>query len=358
MDKKIAFIGPIPPPVGGVALANIRVQQIVRANPQNYTILVYNTSKGGERADLYKRKGLRELWHFVKNILGILRFVFSNKIDVSNVFVVPNISFVREAFFILILKITTKKLVVHLHAKTEGDFFLSGFKLKLFTKIVGLGDVVFVLSEKFHKSFYADYINPKKLVVLENFVDYKEFTNEIENKTSDFLYVGRLSEKKGFMTLVKAVGLAKDSFKETKIHVLGEFENEMFEQKVLLEIEKNNLNNFIFYGAMTGEAKSEMFKKCSVFLFPSYFENSPIVLKEAIAAKMAIIASDIQENKNILDPFKNKLFFEAQNENDLAVQIIKLLDNPQLKNEMMKASEQIKNYNFETATEIINKYMY
>ncbi|GGD80079.1 glycosyltransferase family 4 protein [Planktosalinus lacus] len=358
MSKTIAFIGPLPPPVGGVALANLRVQQIVGLNSQNHTILNYNTSKGGERADLYKKKGFYELLHFIKNIFGIIGFVFKHKIHVSNVFVVPNISFIREALFIFILKLTSKKLVIHLHAKTEDDFFLSGMKLKLFTKILSLGDVIFVLSENFHKKFYVQYIKPKKLVVLENFIDYKEFENDIEQKTNDFLYVGRLSEKKGFFTLVKALTLHKNAFKGLKVHVLGEFENEIFEQKVISLIENHKIENFIFYGSKTGHEKNELFKKCAVFIFPSYFENSPIVLKEAIAAKMAIISSDIKENKNILDPFENKLYFETQNENELAEKIKILAQNPDKVKKMMEASEQIKDFNFETASKIIEKHLY
>ncbi|WP_339609674.1 glycosyltransferase family 4 protein [uncultured Planktosalinus sp.] len=358
MSKTIAFIGPLPPPVGGVALANIRVQHIVKQNHPNYTILNYNTSKGGDRADLYKKKGLKELSHFLSNIFGVLKFIAKNKIDVSNIFVVPNISFIREALLILFLKTTTKKLVIHLHAKTEGDFFLNGIKLKLFTKILSLGDVIFVLSENYHKKFYAQYIKPEKLVVLENFIDYKEFENDIEQKSNDFLYVGRLSEKKGFYTLVKALALHKNEFKSLKIHVLGEFENETFEQKIISLIEKHSIENFIFYGSKTGYEKNELFKKCAVFIFPSYFENSPIVLKEAIAAKMAIISSDIQENKNILDPFDNKLFFETKNENDLAAKMKVLIESPQKVKKMMTASEHIKDFNFETASEIIEKYLY
>lgn len=358
MSKKIAFIGPLPPPVGGVALANLRVQQIVKQNNQNHSILNYNTSKGGERADLYKKKGVYEFIHFIKNIFGILGFVYKHRIDVSNVFVVPNISFIREAIFIFILKLSSKKLVIHLHAKTEGDFFLSGMKLKLFTKILSLGDVIFVLSENFHKKFYEQYINSKKLVVLENFIDYEEFENDIEEKSNEFLYVGRLSEKKGFFTLVKALTLHKNIFKDLKIHVLGEFENELFEQKIISLMEKHSIENLIFYGAKTGQEKQELFKKCTVFIFPSYFENSPIVLKEAIAAKMAIISSDIKENKNILDPFENKLYFETQNENDLADKIKILAQNPDKVKLMMQASEQIKDFNFETARKIIDKHLY
>jgi glycosyltransferase involved in cell wall biosynthesis len=357
MKKIIAFIGPLPPPVGGVALANIRVQNIVLEYNKDYKIINLNTSKNLDQADLYKRKGFNEIKHFTKNIFQLIKFVSKNKIDVSNVFVVPNISFIREMFFIFILKLTTKKLVIHLHAKTEGDYFLEGFKLKIFTKVISLGDVVFVLSEKFHKRFYAKYINSEKLIVLENFIDYKEFENHIEDKNGGFLYVGRLSEKKGFKTLVEAVVEASKKLKGLSIDVLGEFENDDFKQEVLNLLSKNNIQNFNFHGAKMGNEKFDYFKKNSVFIFPSYFENSPIVLKEAIAAKMAIISSDIIENKNILDPYNIKKYFKAKNNNDLAEQLVYLYENKKEVKTLMYNSQEIKEFDKAYAAEIINKHI-
>lgn len=355
--RKIAFIGPIPPPVGGVALANLRVQELVRAKNPKDIILNLNTSKGLQNADLYKKKGFGELFHFIKNIFQLIVFVAKNRIDVSNVYVVPNISFLREMMFIFILKITTKKLVVHLHAKTEGDYFLSGFKLKVFTKVVGLGDVIFVLSEKFHKKFYAQYIDEKKLVVLENFVNYKDFKNPIEDKTNDFLYVGRLSEKKGFLDLVEAIVLIKDKVKDLTIHVLGEYENEEFKALVDSKIEAHQLTSFKFYGSRTGEEKFIFFKENSVFIFPSYFENSPIVLKEAIASKMAIIASDIVENKNILDPFNIKEYYKVRDIKHLAKKILKAHNQKALITSYMKNAEKITHFGYDYAGEIIRRHI-
>lgn len=357
MKKTVAFIGPLPPPVGGVALANLRVQEIVSENKKDYKIINFNTSKNYNQADLYKKKGLNELGHFVKNTFQLIKFVFKNKIDISNVFVVPNISFIREIMFIIILKITTKKLVIHLHAKTEGDYFLEGFKLKIFTKINSLGDVVFVLSEKFHKTFYAKHINPKKLIVLENFIDYKEFDNKIEEKDDGFLYVGRLSEKKGFLTLVEAVCSVKTELTGLTIDVLGEFENNDFKQKALSLISENKITNFKFHGAKMGNDKFKYFKKNKVFVFPSYFENSPIVLKEAIAAKMAIISSDIIENKNILDPFEIKEYFKAKNSESLAEKLVLLYKDNSVVQKYMLQAETIKEFDKTFAATIINKYI-
>lgn len=357
MNKTIAFIGPLPPPVGGVALANLRVQQIVGENLPNHKVIIFNTSRGLKNADLYKRKGFKEFWHFIKNIVGVIRFTFKNKIDISNVFIVPNISFIREAIFIFILKATTKRLVIHLHAKTSGDYFLTGFKLKIFTKIIALGDVVFVLSEEHHKSFYKKYISSKKLIVLENFIDKTEFYNEVANKKMEFLYVGRLSEKKGFYHLVQSISKIQKEALGITIHVLGEFENEIFREKVLSFIESEDIKAFKFYGAVTGEKKLEFFKNNAIFLFPSYFENSPIVLKEAIAAKMAIIASDIIENKNILNPFNCKLYFKAKDSQDLASKILYLYQNPKVVKKMMFASEKANIFDHKAATLVIKEHL-
>ncbi|MAN58486.1 MAG: hypothetical protein CMC08_01470 [Flavobacteriaceae bacterium] len=354
MGRKIAFIGPLPPPVGGVALANLRVQRVLTTIRPHDTIINYNTSKGQANADLYKRKSIAEFFHLLRNIGGVLRFVARHRIEVSNVFVVPNISFVREAIFIIILKLTTRKLVIHLHAKTEGDYFLEGWKLKVFTKIIALGDVVFVLSEKFHRKFYAKYINERKLVVLENFIEDKEFDNPIDEKQNDCLYVGRLSEKKGFFTLVEAVSKIHTQFPHLKIHVLGEFENADFEQKVTTLLAQEDISAFHFYGAVMGEEKAQFFKENKIFLFPSYFENSPIVLKEAVAAKMAILASDIKENKNILDPIGNTEYFRRKDSDDLADKLSGLLLDQSRVRQMMHASENAELFNYSSAREVIN----
>lgn len=357
MNKKIAFIGPLPPPIGGVAQANLKVQNLILQNYGDYEVLNYNTSKGTTHADLYKTKGIKEVLHALKNIFGFLKFNYQNKPYINNVFVVPNISFVREAIFILILKLLNRRTVVHLHAKVKGDLFLSGFKLVLFTKIIGLADVVFVLSEEYHREFYQNYIDKRKLVVLENFINVKEFDNEIELKTSNFLYVGRLSEKKGFLTLVKAVSQIKEQIQELKIHVLGAFENKTFENRCLEIIKLNNINNFIFHGPVMGNEKVKYFKENSVFIFPSYFENSPIVLKEATAAKMAILAADIEENRLLVKNYKNSLFFKAQNDKDLAEKMLLLYRNKSLINELILQSQKAKLFDDDQAKKVIEEYI-
>ena len=353
MNKTITFIGPLPPPAGGVALANIRFQNLIKDIKDDIRIINLNTSRGLKNADLYKPKGVVNFFHFLKNIKDFFLFIIFNKSDVYNVFVVPNISFFREAIYITILKLASNKVFIHLHSKASGDLFLNGAKLKFFTRIIGFADVVFVLSEHHHKSFFLKYISAKKLVVLENFVNVKDFKNEIKHKKMHLLYVGRISEKKGFFNLVEAVSLIKHEFPEIIINVLGEFENKVFKKKVIDKIKRDKIRAFNFKGTTMGKEKLRFFKEASIFLFPSYFENSPIVLKEAIASGLAIIASDIIENRQLLDPYDCKIYFEAKNSNDLSKKIKFLLQNKRKLEEMKLSASKSKIFNYDDAKKVV-----
>tara|TARA_B100001173_G_scaffold305674_1_gene311416 strand:- start:1437 stop:2546 length:1110 start_codon:yes stop_codon:yes gene_type:complete len=354
MNKTIAFVGPLPPPVGGVALANMRFQTLIKESTNRFNIIELNTSRGLKNADLYKRKGLVNFFHFLKNLIDFFLFLFSNKIHICNVFVVPNISFLREAIFIIILKLTQKKIFIHLHSKTSGDLFLEGFRLKFFTSIISMGDIVFVLSEEYHKPFFLKYISSKKLVVLENFINVQDFENEIQNKKLEFLYVGRVSEKKGFLDLLNAISILHKQFPKIKINVLGEFENKDFQRKVNDTLKRNCITCFRFHGMVMGKDKLRFFKESSILLFPSHFENSPIVLKEAIASKLAIIASDIIENRQILDSFGCKMYFKVRDHHQLSEKIKTLLENKIKLKAMMDEANRAKIFDYHDAKKAVN----
>lgn len=339
MKKKICFIGPLPPPIGGVAFMNQQFQSILVEN--GLDIVSFNTSKNTKTEDLYKRKGILELIHFVTSILKFIYFIFTNKFTVTNIFVTSNFAFIRDAIFIVILKIFHKKIILHFHSKKEGEYFLDKKRIIYLSKFINMADKIILLSEE-HKNYFESYFKKDKVVIIENFIDYGLYDCNIDDKIDEFLYVGRLSEKKGFFDLLKAVSIIKD--KSLKINVIGLSDNEQTQQYINDFIEENSIsNNFIFHGFQTASIKYNLFKKCKYFIFPSHFENSPVVIKEAIAAKMALLISSIDANKNILNGKQNKLYFEVGNENDLARKIIKIRNENLFKN-LAESSAQIKEY--------------
>ena len=353
-NNNIAFVGPLPPPVGGVGVMNESFQKVVG---ERWNVLQYNTSNGGTNEDLYRKKNLKNLFNFIKSIKGFLKFLNGSKFKVVNVFTTSNTAFIRDSLFIFILWICRKKIIVHFHSKKKGEFFLRPFTIKYTSFIFRFSKKIIVLSED-HYSYFSQYFENSKMMVIENFVDYSLYDCNIDEKKLEFLYVGRLSEKKGFFDLIEAFKILRNKGINVIINILGTPENE--ETKVLIkqELKKHNLvHNIVLHGNVTGSRKYDFFRNCSIFIFPSHFENSPVVLKEAIAAKMAIICSDIEANKILSANIRNAEFFITGNPLNLSNKIVDLLNNPSQLYTYMHRSEECKIYDKEFAKEKMNNLL-
>lgn len=350
----IAFVGPLPPPFGGVGVMNESFQQIL--SPK-WNVLSYNTSSGKLNEDLYKSKGFRNLWHLAKNIYGLIKFIATNKFKIVNVFVTSNVAFIRDSIIILILWLSRKQIIVQFHSKKKGEFFLGNFTIRYIGFIFKFVKKIIILSED-HYQYFSQYFDKSKMVIIENFVDYDLYECKIENKVNEFLYVSRLSKKKGIFDLIEAVKVVKEKGLNPKINVLGTAENDETKNMIDIWLKKYKLEqNIILHGNVYGSKKYEFFKSCSIFIFPSHFENSPVVIKEAIASKMAILCSDIKANKIILEDKENTIFFITKDIDDLANKIENILIDPILLSDLIQRSAKCRLYDKKHAKEKMNNIL-
>lgn len=327
MNKKFkeqVIIGPMPPPVGGVSSSVQNLKQLFLDS--HIQLKIFSTSSGNPREDLYAKKSLGQLFRAIKLFVSFIMFFIKNRNSkVCHLFVVSNSAFLRDFLFLLVLKAFGKKVVVHLHSKTSGELFVKSSLLRFFGKCLNLADSILVLSDE-HKDFFSKYIKGNKVSVLENFIFSKDFTtNKVKN--NEWLYVGRLSEKKGFYDLLSAVDVCvnKHGYSDIIINCLGLADTDENQHRIEKFIEEKDLNQHIkLHGMVVGKEKFNFFKNCKGLMFPSHFENSPVVLKEAICSEMPIISSDIDANKNILNRIGNNIYFETKNSSDFAKAIIKL----------------------------------
>jgi len=305
---KILFIGPMPPPFGGVAVINKSLQNLDFGG--RYVPVVFDTSKGSKNEDLYSRKGCSNIWHLIGNILGALKHIRAPDIPIVNIFVTSNIAFLRDALLILLLKLHGKRVIVHFHSKKNGEFFLSRFSIWFVSAIFRVVDKIIVLSPN-HYDFFSDFFQEDKMEVLENFVDTRKYDCELQDKVNEFLYVGRLSQRKGFFDLLRAIEKLKDKGLTPLVHIIGVAENDEVQKAIDIQIEKNDISaQLIFHGALFGDEKIHLFRRCAFLVFPTHFENSPVVLKEAMAAKMEIISTNLEANEAVLVGFENVTYVD------------------------------------------------
>lgn len=353
LKKTHLIVAPFPPPIGGVGAAACNLKRLLIDNGVN--LECFSTSSGLQHQNLYAKKNLlaylRNLWLLLK-FIG--RLLVKSKAKVCHVYTVSNSAFVRDFLLIIIAKLFRKKVIVHLHSKMSGEFFLSKKLLPWFGRMLNCADKVIVLS-KAHQHYFKEYINPEKLLVLENFIFSSDFKSATKS-TNRFLYVGRLSEKKGFQDLIEAIAICVHQYGLVDIVVdcLGVAESSLRQQEIETKIIQSRIsNNIILHGAVLGNKKLQYFRQAGCLIFPSYFENSPIVLKEAIAAGLAITASNIEANKALLDRVGNVVYFDSGDIKALAKNISQLYSNESLQIKLSQKAMQSYQYDEHYAYQVL-----
>jgi glycosyltransferase involved in cell wall biosynthesis len=84
-------------------------------------------------------------------------------------------------------------------------------------------------------------------------------------------------------------------------------------------------------GAFARDKLGEVLSEIDVLVVPSrWYENAPVVIYEAFAAKTPVIATDLGGMSEVVEHEKNGLLFELENVGDLARQLQRLADEPEL----------------------------
>ena len=97
MKNKIIFIGPLPPPLGGVAVINQSFQNI---NYNGYDVISFDTAEKKEREDLYSKFKLKSIQRNLNISKKLKQFIETNRPDVINIFITSGMSILRDILFL------------------------------------------------------------------------------------------------------------------------------------------------------------------------------------------------------------------------------------------------------------------
>lgn len=112
-----------------------------------------------------------------------------------------------------------------------------------------------------------------------------------EDDVHRFIFAGKLSEKKGVKSLLRATHYLKEPEK-TEIVLAGGYatEKELNEIKVLAEEAPCKVT---FLGRIPQPVLAEELNKSDVFILPSFFEGLPLVNIEAMACGLRVVCTDL-----------------------------------------------------------------
>ena len=213
-----------------------------------------------------------------------------------------------------------------------GTSFLVDKQKKDFDSLIYHCDKVITLTKWYRKILLLNGVTSEKIVLIEQGLPIqvildKENRIEETEKCLRLIFVGRISYFKGLHLLIDVImQLPKDS---VKLDIYGQNDGTDYEQ--LLKEKSNEFTNIRWCGKMAQEEVMVTMKQYDVLCLCSTFsEMSPLVIQEAFAAGIPVLASNVYGNAEQIIPNENGWLFKFKDVIDLKLKIQQLLDNPTL----------------------------
>ena len=202
--------------------------------------------------------------------------------------------------------------------------------LKWENEIIKNASALTSCSELLKKLLLHNYKINKKITVIPNPCNKNDFYYNSNNKTNNnLIYIGSLEERKGVITLAKALNKIMDKLKNNIVYFVGKDTdrnniNISTKEYILSIIDKKYHKRLKFIGQINNKEINKYLNLSNLAIFPSTFDNYPYVVLEAMLAGKNIVISD---NTGITDIVReNNYVFKSNDENDLAKQVLKFYE--------------------------------
>jgi len=198
--------------------------------------------------------------------------------------------------------------------------------------------------------FIRHFADGKKVMVIPNAVDETFFDDNSNGESfrmgrgSTIIYVGRLSHRKGLHVLISAMKLVVEKIPNARLLIVGNGHARGFVEILvkMLGLEKN----VKLLGFANREGIKLLYKTSGVFVLPSiYGESFGIVLLEAMASGVPVVATDTGGISEVVKDGYTGLLVERRDSVELADAILKVLNNSNLSKKLVRnAGKEVRKY--------------
>jgi len=146
------------------------------------------------------------------------------------------------------------------------------------------------------------------------------------------LFVGRLSAPKGIFDLFDAIPRVIERHPEANFVLVGVAESDAMEPVIRAEAERRGIAPSItFLGSLAGRNKAAVFATSQMIVVPSWTEGFPLVIPEAMAAGLPVIATAVGAVPDFVKDGEDGFLVAAKDARMLADRICRLLDDEGLR---------------------------
>jgi glycosyltransferase involved in cell wall biosynthesis len=288
--ERLIVVGPIPPPVHGVAistslvLANPLLRDLFEVEHLNTTDRrsISNLGRWDTTNVLLGIRNVFDLAHRLRGARGLLYLPLSENAG----------GFLRDSLFIQLAATRGWKVAVHIRNSLFREFYGSQgalvrwwirFTLRRLTALAVLGASL--------RSLFDGLVPAEKISVVPNGTP-NFHPGAVVPDPHKVVYLSNLSKKKGADVAVEAAALVVKRNANANFIFAGEWESPDFEKNVRSRMRGAD-GRIVILPPVTGEEKRELMASAWALLFPvAWGEGHPRIVLEALAAGVPIVTTD------------------------------------------------------------------
>lgn len=312
----------------GCGIVHVLVDLAVEQSRAGHEVVV--AGPAGDYQDLFRRCGIRHVelrQRGVRNALratwGLRRLVLRERLDIVHAHMVTGALIGRLATMG-----TRARLVTHVHNSFQRHAVL-----------MGIGDRVIAVSDAVRAEMIGRGIAPRKIsTVLNGTLGSARFSAPVEPgfalKRPALLTVAGMYERKGIADLLAAVALLQPQMPDVRLYLAGEGPDRPRFERMARDLGVAERTIFLGYRP---DAEALM-RQADVFVLASHADPNPLVISEARAAGLPIIATAVGGIPEALEQGACGMLVPARNPAMLSEALREVLQDPELRQSMAAAA--------------------
>jgi glycosyltransferase involved in cell wall biosynthesis len=338
---RLLIVGPLPPPLGGVQL--IIDMQRHSTLAQQFELHVVDTSKRQLRWAVENPTWKTPLY-LLRDLARLVAGLARVRPDVVLVHAAPSLSFLRDWLFMVMSRMAGAKVVCHYHGTLHTRFpscetsrgrAIGRVLMAVANRVIVLGPTY---QREMGKAWHRDDVQ-----WAPNMADVALFRGMPADTPAPWLasgergvlFVGRLSAPKGLFDLFDAIPQVIAKHPEARFVLVGVAERDALEPVIRDEAARRGIAHCLrFLGALAGRDKAAAFVTSQLLVVPSWTEAFPLVVPEAMAAGLPIVASAVGAIPDFVKDGEDGCLVPARDPSALSAAINRLLDDEDLRQRM------------------------
>lgn len=321
---RIALVGPLPPPSGGMANQTLQLATLLRS--EGATVELIQVNRPYQPPLIGKIKGIRALFRLLPYLKQLWQT--ADRVDLYHVMANSGWSWhLFAAPAIWIARMKGKPVLVNYRGGEAASFFEKAIfwvrpSLARASAIVVPSGF---LEAVFEKHGFATHIVPN-IIDLSRFCAGSTGTSTGKADGPHILVARNLEPIYDNATALRAFGMIKKALPAAQLIIAGSGPQRQMLESLASELALSDAVTFT--GRVDNSGMAALYQRADVMLNPSLADNMPISVLEALASGVPVVSTDVGGVPYLVEHDKTALLVPPQDPEAMATATLALLGDP------------------------------